>query len=66
MLHDCEKFNRIHRQLMSGVHEIKESDLLKIVSRSRLVHFVRSPLLLFPKWRKLVAVVRRGTENVVR
>ncbi|EJW81845.1 hypothetical protein WUBG_07247, partial [Wuchereria bancrofti] len=65
MLHNCEKFNRIHSELMSGTHEIRESDLLKIVSHSRIVHFVRSPLLLFPKWRKLVAVVRRGTENAM-
>uniref|UniRef100_A0A1I7VHB3 Non-specific serine/threonine protein kinase n=1 Tax=Loa loa TaxID=7209 RepID=A0A1I7VHB3_LOALO len=65
MLHDCEKFNRIHGELMSGSHEIKESDLLKIISHSRVVHFVRSPLLLFPKWRKLVAVVRSGTQNTL-
>ncbi|CAG9533303.1 unnamed protein product [Cercopithifilaria johnstoni] len=65
LLHDCEKFNRIHDELMSGTHEIRESDLLKIVSRSRVIHFVQSPLLLFPKWRKLVAVVRRGTENAM-
>ncbi|VDN93928.1 unnamed protein product [Brugia pahangi] len=65
MLHNCENFNRIHSELMSGTHEIRESDLLKIVSHSRIVHFVRSPLLLFPKWRKLVAVVRRGTENAM-
>ncbi|KAM3715693.1 KICSTOR complex protein, partial [Dirofilaria immitis] len=63
MLYDYEQFNRIHGELMRGAHEIRESDLLKIISRSREVHFVRSPLLLFPKWRKLVAVVRRGTEN---
>ncbi|VDK80454.1 unnamed protein product, partial [Onchocerca ochengi] len=66
MLYDCEQFNRIHGELISGAHEIRESDLLKIISRSREVHFVRSPLLLFPKWRKLVAVVRRGTENAMR
>lgn len=66
MLHDCEKLNWIHGELMHGVDEIREVDLLKIVSCSRLVHFVRSPLLLFPKWRKLVAVARRGTENAMR
>uniref|UniRef100_A0A915Q6J3 Protein SZT2 n=1 Tax=Setaria digitata TaxID=48799 RepID=A0A915Q6J3_9BILA len=65
MLHDCEQFNEIHSALINGVHEISESDLLKITSHSRGVHFVRSPLLLFPKWRKLVAVVRRGTGSAM-
>lgn len=66
LLHDSERFNLIHGELMNGAHQIRESDLLEIISRSRVVHFVRSPLLLFPKWRKLVAVVRKGTENATR
>lgn len=66
MLHDCDQFYRIHCELVKGAQTIKESELLRIVSRSREVHFIRSPLLLFPKWRRLVAIVRKASECAVR
>ncbi|VDM96212.1 unnamed protein product [Thelazia callipaeda] len=65
MLRDCKLFCRIHEELLNDADKINKSDLLRIISRSRMVHFIHSPLLLFPKWRKLVALSRRGTENAV-
>ncbi|VDK76059.1 unnamed protein product [Gongylonema pulchrum] len=66
MLHDCELFYRIHNDFLKGSYKIKETELLKITSSSREVHFIRSPLLLFPKWRRLVALARKASENAVR
>ncbi|ETN86035.1 hypothetical protein NECAME_06110, partial [Necator americanus] len=37
----------------------KESDLGKIKAASKLVHFVETPVLFFPKWRRNIAIVRQ-------
>ncbi|VDN58252.1 unnamed protein product [Dracunculus medinensis] len=60
---DKLQFRRIHQSLLSDNVKISEADLLQITSHSREVHFVRSPLLFFPAWRKKIAEIRRGTDD---
>ncbi|KAE9416775.1 hypothetical protein Angca_005932, partial [Angiostrongylus cantonensis] len=38
---------------------VQEADLEKLRSASKLVHFVETPVLLFPKWRRNIAEVRQ-------
>uniref|UniRef100_A0A183C3E2 SH2 domain-containing protein n=1 Tax=Globodera pallida TaxID=36090 RepID=A0A183C3E2_GLOPA len=50
---------------------LPEEVLAQLVGRSHEVHFVMSPLLLFPSWRRRVAAIRTGaaaveTTDVVR
>lgn len=63
---DKLQFRRIHQSLLSDNVKISEADLLQITSHSREVHFVRSPLLFFPAWRKKIAEIRRGTDDYAK
>ncbi|VDM65306.1 unnamed protein product, partial [Strongylus vulgaris] len=52
-------FTSIHNSLLDESDTISESDLGKLRSASRLVHFVETPVLFFPKWRRNIAIVRQ-------
>uniref|UniRef100_A0A1I7X9M9 DH domain-containing protein n=1 Tax=Heterorhabditis bacteriophora TaxID=37862 RepID=A0A1I7X9M9_HETBA len=49
----------------TNLYSLKEADLLKLTRASRLVHFVETPVLLFPKWRRKIAEVRGTVDTVV-
>uniref|UniRef100_A0A158PBD6 C2 domain-containing protein n=1 Tax=Angiostrongylus cantonensis TaxID=6313 RepID=A0A158PBD6_ANGCA len=55
-------FTTLHESLLSGNCEMSEADLEKLRSASKLVHFVETPVLLFPKWRRNIAEVRGAME----
>lgn len=52
----------MHSVLMSGSGEkrVNEESFNRILGRSRQVHFVQSPILLFPRWRRQVGLIRVG------
>ncbi|VDM60227.1 unnamed protein product [Angiostrongylus costaricensis] len=55
-------FTTLHESLLSGNCEMSEADLEKLRSASKLVHFVETPVLFFPKWRRNIAEVRGAME----
>ncbi|RCN51871.1 hypothetical protein ANCCAN_01959 [Ancylostoma caninum] len=52
-------FSSVHESLLDGRNRIAEADLEKLRSASKLVHFVETPVLFFPKWRRNIAIVRQ-------
>ncbi|VDL66931.1 unnamed protein product [Nippostrongylus brasiliensis] len=54
------EFTTVHESLLSGRNNITESNLEKLRSASKLVHFVETPVLFFPKWRRNIAEVRQA------
>lgn len=66
ILRDYDQLHQIHTTLLNGSTALTEANLLKIRGHCREIHFVRSPLLLFPKWRKEIAAVRKAGERSPR
>jgi len=64
-LNDHRLFQEMHSVLMSGPGEkrVQEEAFNRILGRSRQVHFVQSPILLFPRWRRQVGLIRMGGAN---
>ncbi|WKX97226.1 hypothetical protein Q1695_013136 [Nippostrongylus brasiliensis] len=58
-LNMIREFTTVHESLLSGRNNITESNLEKLRSASKLVHFVETPVLFFPKWRRNIAEVRQ-------
>ncbi|GMR35958.1 hypothetical protein PMAYCL1PPCAC_06153, partial [Pristionchus mayeri] len=48
----------LHSRMMIGKDKITYADLCELVNASREVHFVMTPLLLFPRWRRKIAGIR--------
>lgn len=63
LMRDHQKFHSVHQSLLAGSCEVSETDLILITMRSREVHYVKSPLLLFPRWRRRIAAIRFSAET---
>ncbi|GMS83641.1 hypothetical protein PENTCL1PPCAC_5816, partial [Pristionchus entomophagus] len=48
----------LHSRMMIGKDRITYADLCELVNASRETHFVMTPLLLFPRWRRKIAGIR--------
>uniref|UniRef100_A0A915AZD3 Protein SZT2 n=1 Tax=Parascaris univalens TaxID=6257 RepID=A0A915AZD3_PARUN len=63
LMRDHQKFHSVHQSLLAGSCEVSETNLILITMRSREVHYVKSPLLLFPRWRRRIAAIRFSAET---
>ncbi|KHN85310.1 Protein SZT2, partial [Toxocara canis] len=63
LMRDHQRFRAVHQSLLAGSCEMSETDLILITMRSREVHFVKSPLLLFSRWRRRIAAIRISAET---
>ncbi|KAI1712494.1 KICSTOR complex protein SZT2 [Ditylenchus destructor] len=62
MLNDHREFQEIHKKLISGDSTFAEDIFNRILRRSHQDHFVQSPILLFPNWRRKVGAIRTGAD----
>ncbi|KAI1715222.1 KICSTOR complex protein SZT2 [Ditylenchus destructor] len=62
MLNDHREFQEIHKKLIYGDSTFTEDTFNRILRRSHQDHFVQSPILLFPNWRRKVGAIRTGAD----
>ncbi|CAI4224634.1 unnamed protein product [Auanema sp. JU1783] len=61
-MHRFITLSQVHARLRKDECEVKESELAALLECSRRVHFVQTPVLLFPKWRRKIAEIRATIE----
>ncbi|GMT14320.1 hypothetical protein PFISCL1PPCAC_5617, partial [Pristionchus fissidentatus] len=48
----------LHARMMMGNERLMYADLCELVNSSRETHYVMTPILLFPQWRRKIASIR--------